>query len=385
MPRLGNRLPVPRLHKPSGRARVRIDGRDHWLGKFGSLEAQARYDRLIADYLTHGRKIPTTPTPTPVDSPASIDPTTTTVTILVCEFTKWARSHYRGPDGTPTREADNFKLVTRPLRRRFGTLPVAVFGPARLLEFRSSLVERGLARRTVNDMVRRLRRIFRWGVERELVSPEVLARLEAVSPLQPGRGGRETTGSRGMVGWPLVEATLPSLPPLLRAFVVVAYHTGARRGELAKLTTGMIDATGEVWVADLVEHKTSSRGKARRIFIGPKAQAALGPWLLPDEPDTPIFSPRRVDGRQMAREGKRLPGRTYNRSSLDQVLRRAIRRAGVASWTLGQLRHSAAVRIADALDLEAARQALGHSTMSMSRHYTSGSTAGAIEAARRVG
>ena len=44
-------LPQMRLHKASGHARVRIDGTEHWLGRFGSKEALATYDRLIAEYL----------------------------------------------------------------------------------------------------------------------------------------------------------------------------------------------------------------------------------------------------------------------------------------------------------------------------------------------
>jgi integrase len=383
MPRLSHRLPLPRLHRPSGRARLRIGGRDYWLGKFGSPEAQAEYDRLIAEYLAAGRQpptrspaVPSTPDPIPGEA---------TVTVLIAEFWDWARAHYRKQDGTPTREADNFRPVLRRLRKDFGSLPASAFGPARLLKLRDRWVADGLARRTVNATVRRVRQVFRWGVARELVPAEVLARLEAVEPLQPGRGGRETSGSRGPVEWPLVEATLPALSPLLRALVVVGYHTGARLGELARLTTGMIDRSGEVWVAAPAEHKLRHKGRGRRIYFGPKAREALEPWLTPDDPDGPIFSPRRADARQARRKGERLPGRYYGRASMDQALRRAIRRAGVEPWSLGQLRHAAAVRITETDGIEAARQALGHSTAAMTRHYAATAEGQAVEAVRRVG
>ena len=50
-------LPQVRLHSGSGHARVRINGAEHWLGRFGSPEAQAAYDRLLAEYLANGRQV----------------------------------------------------------------------------------------------------------------------------------------------------------------------------------------------------------------------------------------------------------------------------------------------------------------------------------------
>ena len=38
------------LHKPSGRARVRIDGTDIYLGKYGSDESHRKYARVIAEW-----------------------------------------------------------------------------------------------------------------------------------------------------------------------------------------------------------------------------------------------------------------------------------------------------------------------------------------------
>ncbi len=49
------KTPGYRLHKPSGQAYVRINGKFHYLGLHGSSESRDRYDELIADWLAgHG-------------------------------------------------------------------------------------------------------------------------------------------------------------------------------------------------------------------------------------------------------------------------------------------------------------------------------------------
>lgn len=48
-------LPGIRLHKPTGHARVRINGTEYWLGRYGSPEAQLKYDELVATYIASGR------------------------------------------------------------------------------------------------------------------------------------------------------------------------------------------------------------------------------------------------------------------------------------------------------------------------------------------
>jgi len=37
-------------HRPSGRAHVRIDGKDHYLGLYDSPESRDRYDEIIRDW-----------------------------------------------------------------------------------------------------------------------------------------------------------------------------------------------------------------------------------------------------------------------------------------------------------------------------------------------
>ncbi len=52
MPRTKNgSLPSYRLYKRTGQGVVTIDGHDHYLGEFGSLESKASYQRLIDAWL----------------------------------------------------------------------------------------------------------------------------------------------------------------------------------------------------------------------------------------------------------------------------------------------------------------------------------------------
>jgi hypothetical protein len=39
------------LHRPTGQARVRIDGHDSYLGPHGSRESRDRYDELVSEWL----------------------------------------------------------------------------------------------------------------------------------------------------------------------------------------------------------------------------------------------------------------------------------------------------------------------------------------------
>lgn len=50
--------PQPKLHARSRHARVRISGETFWLGRFGSNEAAAEYDRLIGEWLSTDRQRP---------------------------------------------------------------------------------------------------------------------------------------------------------------------------------------------------------------------------------------------------------------------------------------------------------------------------------------
>jgi integrase len=147
----------------------------------------------------------------------------------------------------------------------------------------------------------------------------------------------------------------------------------------------MIDRTGDVWVARIDRHKTVHRGLTREVLIGPRAQAVLAPWLLPDRPDEAIFNPQRVDSRQSKRKGRRRPGRVYARSGFATVISRACNRAGIPTWSPNMLRHAAATRLRAQHGLEAAQVALGHTRPDTTLIYAEAAKARALEAIRQAG
>ncbi len=49
MARKANVFPSYLLHQPTGQARVRIAGKDHYLGEFGSEASRFAYGQLVAN------------------------------------------------------------------------------------------------------------------------------------------------------------------------------------------------------------------------------------------------------------------------------------------------------------------------------------------------
>jgi hypothetical protein len=58
MPTADRHIPKYRHYKPKNLAVVRIDGHDHYLGKYDSAETPEKYHRLLAEWLAGGKTIP---------------------------------------------------------------------------------------------------------------------------------------------------------------------------------------------------------------------------------------------------------------------------------------------------------------------------------------
>jgi hypothetical protein len=120
MPRLSaSRLPAYCKHKQSGQSVVYLNGRDVLLGPHGTAASKREYDRVIAEWIANGRTL-------------RLDQESLTVAQLFNDFRKWAEDYYRGPDGTPTGEWENFRIILHQLKLLYGDMPAAEFGPLKL-------------------------------------------------------------------------------------------------------------------------------------------------------------------------------------------------------------------------------------------------------------
>ena len=78
------RPPKYQLHKATGQARVRIKGRDIYLGKYLSPESKQRYRQVIADWLKNQDRV------TRPDSARPSGTTNRVITELILDYLKFA-------------------------------------------------------------------------------------------------------------------------------------------------------------------------------------------------------------------------------------------------------------------------------------------------------
>src|SRR5262245_4077946 len=100
---------------------------------------------------------------------------------------------------------------------------------------------KGWCRSCLNSQVDRVRRMFKWAVAEELVPGDRYPALQAVPGLKQGTPGvRESEPVRPVPG-EVVEATLPFMPPPIRAMVQVQLLTGMRPSEVCLMRAGDIE------------------------------------------------------------------------------------------------------------------------------------------------
>ena len=394
MPRLIHSTPKYRKHRASGQAIVTITGRDHYLGPHRSKASIVEYDRLIAEWLANNRQPVLTQ-----DEQSEL-----TVTELLARYWPFAKTYYV-KDGQPTGWQVHIRMVVRMLRKSYGHVPVTEFGPLALKATRQRMIDAGHSRNYINKLIGLVVGIFKWGASEELVPVTVHQALATVAGLRKGRSPAKDHAPVAPVPEADIQATLPHLPEIPADMLLFQRLTGARPGEVCILRPCDIDRTEDVWAYRPGDHKTEHHGRDRIIFVGPKAQAILTPYLL-READAYCFSPiesekkRRAEmhanrktpirygnrpGTNRKRAAKRKAGDCYTTDSYRRAIHRACELAGVNLWNPNQLRHSAGTEVRRQFGLEAAQTILGHAKADVTQVYAERDNELARNVMRQIG
>lgn len=381
MPRTNN-PPKYRVHSPSGRAVVTLNGHDHYLGLHGSKDSRVAYDELIALWLAGGRRLP------------SDDSSSLTVAELILRYYRHCETAYAG---RRTRGAILARtlLAMKPLKRLFGSTTAAEFGPKSLLRVRESLIVQDVSRKkgddpvverrsrkTVNDRIQTIKRMFRWAVREEIVPPSVQHGLSSVDGLRAGQSSAREPRKIRPAPDAHVDAVLPYLLRPVRAMAELQRVTGMRPGEAVQMRGRDLDMTGTLWIYKLAVHKTDYKGIEREIPLGPQAQEIIRPFLRMNTEEY-LFRPdegcrekcaqakthRRPDQKPNPRKTARRIRDHYGVGGYRRAITRACVKAKVPAWTPHQLRHSYATRIRKEYGIEAARVMLGHQHLGVTEIY----------------
>jgi integrase len=261
------------------------------------------------------------------------------------------------------------------------------------------------SRRYINAQVNRLRRMFKWGVGRELVKETIWSALRAVEPLTEGKTKARETDPITIVDDIYVEAVLPFLNRHVRAMVLLQSATGMRPGEVCIMRWIDIDTSNPLlWEYRPLHHKNTHRGQDRVVYLNTEAQAIIEPFRRPDiagyifspavaeeerraaktaARKTPLSSGNRP-GTNRARKPRKAPGECYDTDSYRRAVTKACERAdrwGKGGWIINsderliphwhphQIRHNTATRLRAEHGLEAAQVILGHKTLTATQIY----------------
>lgn len=282
-------------------------------------------------------------------------------------YTPWARTHLRTGGETVTRLLAQFADFDKTLlpdlhafqlerwrtsRRNAGAKPVTI---NRDLSDLKAMLTRAvqwkyLKAHPLTDV--KPDRLDRRAVVRYLSVPEakaLQARLDG-RDVELHEARASANAWRAARGYELLPA-LPHFPDHLHPIVLLALHTGLRRGELFNLRWTDVDLTAKRLT---VQGTTAKTGQTRHVPLNAEAVRVLTLW-------SPMPS------------GLVFPADDTRETPLTDVKTawlKLLKDAGIKGFRFHDLRHTFASRLVQAgVDLNIVRELLGHTSMTMTLRY----------------
>ena len=334
---------------------------------------------------------------------------------LAQAYLHYVKNYYTCSNG---HEAEQIEYALRPVINYFASLPIDEFGPLKLKEVREYMIKNNLSRGVINHRIQKIKRMFKWAVSEQIISPFIYHGLGTVEGLKKGRCNAKEVPPVKPVDEKYIYAILPYTTPVIAAMIELQLLTGMRPGELVLIRPCDIDMTSEIWRYYPEKHKNQYRRIERIVSIGPRGQQILRPFLLRGQQEycfsaieseqyrrdkltenrkTPLSCGNKV-GTNRKEKPQRSPGKRYDSASYRKAVqkaivaaRRAIKQRGgdpdkeMPKWTPYQMRHTAATKVRKYMGYESAGAALGHTNMSATAIYAERNQDLADDAARKLG
>lgn len=330
-----------------------------------------------------------------------INPTNTyTISELLGKYRAYAKrttnkvnSNGEHPDFVFIDRAEQFLLP-------FKDWPIGDFGPDELFAVQKALQDyqyiqgknpKRYTRRGINDTTNWLRRIWKWGMGRSLVTAEQLQRLEEVKSLRIGTTEAPDNPKRNRVTEEEFQRVLKHVGSVVSDMLKLIWHTGMRPNEVCVMRPfDIMRDDKNCWLyipgrdeSPVGKHKTMRFDRVRVIPLTKECQEILNRRIEDFDSKVFIFSPAvsvqeliekkseqrktpmswgNKPGSNKKEHPMIKPGEKYDHNTLRKACQRACKRAGVDTFTPYDLRRSLATRTRANLGKEAAKVLLGHTT-----------------------
>jgi len=278
--------------------------------------------------------------------------------------------------------------------------PIGDFGPDELFAVQQALQDcqytqgkkpKRYTRRGINDTINWLRRIWKWGMGRSLVTAEQLQSLEEVRSLRIGTTEAPDNPKRNRVTEEECEKVLKHLGSVVSDMLKLIWHTGMRPNEVCSMRPcDILRDNDQCWLyipgsdqSPVGKHKTMRFNRVRVIPLAGECQDILCKRIHDFDSKDYIFSPAETMHELILKKSEQRktplscgnrpgsnrkehpmirPGEKYDHNTLRRACQRACRRAGVETFTPYDLRRSLATRARASLGKEAAKALLGHTS-----------------------
>jgi integrase len=300
-----------------------------------------------------------------------------------------------------------FLRRARDFLKPYNDWPLDSFGPDELIAVQKTLLtheytrgkkKKRYTRRGINDTIKWIRKIWRWGMGRQLIKPESVQGLEEVRPLKMGSTDAPDNHRRRSVSSEEFQKVVNSVNTVVGEMLQLIWHTGMRPYEVCEMTPfDIIRDDPECWLyipgreqTPVGKHKTTMYERVKVIPLTMECQKILIPRLKGLKPGEYIFKPedavREVQERKRRnrktplkwgnrpgtnkKENPKIkPGKYYTNDSLCHACKEGCRQAGVEIFVPYDLRRTMATATRSVLGKEAAKVLLGHAKTDTTEIY----------------